>query len=103
LIISGKTNVMHVHCPNCKNDSITIYNKRRYFITAAIFLGVVLVCYLLSGTLGAALIIATDLAIAVIGILALGILCFIYGLYYLIKGLLIKQTSYQCKGCKHRF
>ena len=89
------------YCPQCKSTDVKFYSKRKYFLRLAICVAVVL--YSLATIIS---LIGNQNAGALFGAICSGILiCLsvILGIYYLIRGICIRDRYYKCGYCKNRF
>ncbi len=93
---------MKFKCPKCKSSNVTIQSKSIYFRNAAIFLVIVLLCYIEFNSLT----VEKDVdRVVILGFLLSGsafVLCLIASLYYFISAFLIKKTIYRCQYCKSK-
>ena len=90
------------HCPECKSANIKLSSGRRCFFKSAGCLVVILLCCLLVYGLKDE---EVD-GVVIIGIFGNAVLVCLFliaGTYYLIKGILTKETGYLCKFCDNRF
>ena len=91
-----------IHCPKCKSDNVYVQSRRKFFFRSAVCLIIILFCFFLfygieNEDFGPPVI------IGVIGGLISLPLSFVFGIYYLVKGILQKQTNYKCGHCKNKF
>ena len=96
-------------CPNCKSFNVKVFSKQKYFRRAAILLAIAIVCFLLMFYLydylnkydnG-----SFDDRAGILSILLYAVICFFsggLGMYFLIRGLFIKNTYYKCRYCKYK-
>lgn len=91
-----------IHCPECKSDNVALRSRLRYFLMSLVSFAVTLLCFLLVDELKD----EDPDRVALIGMLG-GLfflsLSIIAGVYYLVKGIKQKHTSYYCSDCKNQF
>jgi len=90
------------HCPKCKSDNIKFSSRRGYFSKAAgCLLIVLLFCLVIYGLKDE----DPDRVVLLGAWLSIFLICLFLSMaiYYLIKGLLTKDTGYRCKFCNNRF
>jgi len=90
------------HCPECKSANIKFSSRRRYFSkSAGCLLIVLLFCLVIYGLKDEdpdrVVLLGVCLSIVLIS------LFLSMGSYYLIKGILTKETGYRCKFCNNSF
>jgi len=93
---------MKVHCPNCKSDIIKTESRLKYFVRSASCFAIVILSFLLFNSMG------DDDAdtITTLGFYVFLIfagLSVVFGINYIIKGLRVKETSYECEYCTRKF
>ncbi|MCO5948373.1 hypothetical protein [Mucilaginibacter flavidus] len=90
------------HCPECKSANIKFSSRRRYFFkSAGCLLIVVLFCLIIYGLKD-----EDPDRVVLLGVcLSMVLICLFLSMsiYYLIKGILTKETGYRCKFCNNSF
>ncbi|MDP9080565.1 MAG: hypothetical protein M3O71_24330 [Bacteroidota bacterium] len=99
----GKPKLPTQKCPECKSRNIKIISRRRYLLKSAVCAIVVLPYWLLVLNLKDDDIPDPPAGIMLLAFLAFTIPVAVYGVYFLVRALLIKQTSYKCRYCKNKF
>jgi hypothetical protein len=94
---------MQIHCPNCKIASPRKYSKRIYFIKAAVCLAVIVLCYFEFNSLYKEKDVDPPILVGLLVSPIMALASFIFGGIFFIKGLLIKNSFYKCRYCKHSF
>jgi amino acid permease len=89
-----------IKCPKCQIADTTVYSKRKYFIrfgisVIAMLLGTVLVYGLYGGDIAPQTIVGFFFG----AILSFTSLFFV--IFYFIRAILKKETSYKCNHCKY--
>ncbi|MCR8559824.1 hypothetical protein KXD93_19395 [Mucilaginibacter sp. BJC16-A38] len=90
-------------CPECKSRNIKVMSRRRYLLKSAVCTIVVLPYWLLLLNLKDDDIPGPPAGIMLLAFLAFTIPVAVYGVYFLVRALLIKQTNYRCRHCKNKF
>jgi hypothetical protein len=101
-IFLSKDRKVPIKCAKCKSDNITLRSRRTYFIKSSACLIVILFCYLLFNSLRKEDI-DSVVIIGVLGSVLFSSLSLVLSLYYFLKGILTKETSYKCEHCKNQF
>jgi hypothetical protein len=100
---------MRIFCPTCDRDYLTVYSRKRYLIKASVCFTILLLFYFLFDKWGTEDI---ELWNASSGLLMLACiwggllvccLSIIGGIFYIIKGVSKKKTTYKCGYCKSEY
>jgi DNA-directed RNA polymerase subunit RPC12/RpoP len=91
-----------MHCPKCKSDNVSIQSRRKFFSRSVVCLVTILFCfYVVSGLKNEDP--DPTVLIGMAGSFVGFLIASTVGIYYLIKGILQKQTNYKCGHCKNKF
>lgn len=93
---------MEIRCPECKRKHIISFNKKTYFLRAALYLAVILFCcWFAYGLIQEG--IDPVVILGVLGSFVASAIALIMFFIYVRKGILFKGTSYKCKSCQLQF
>jgi Fe2+ transport system protein B len=94
---------MKKRCPKCKSDFIRSYTRTKYFIKSAVCFLLIVLCWIEFNALQNEKDVDQAVLLGLLGSPCLAVLSLIFGIYYGIKGFLIKEINYKCEYCKHTF
>lgn len=93
---------MILQCAKCKHYPISVYSRKKYFITLSVYFVLALLGYYLLTAITKEKDIDRIVIIGIFAGILIMVLGSIFGIYYAVKAIVTKETIYACGYCKNQ-